>query len=223
MRTPSVLLLAGALLGLAPLAAQGRLSKQDAERFQSKLTQIVEFGNAAPRAAAAKPRAIPVTDAEVNSYLRYMAADQIPAGIVEPLLNALGEGRVSGRAVVDLDAVRKQKQRGWLDPVNYLSGRLPVTAAGILITKDGKGQFQLESAEISGRDGPQGGPAGARQLLLAHAREPGRHRHGRAVRIARTHPRDSGRLGLVDDRAIERQRSVLSNRLFDFNLQHQRR
>ena len=51
MRTPSVLLLAGALLGLAPLAAQGRLSKQDAERFQSKLTQIVEFGNTAARPA----------------------------------------------------------------------------------------------------------------------------------------------------------------------------
>lgn len=169
MRTPSVLLLAGALLGLAPLAAQGRLSKQDAERFQSKLTQIVEFGNAAPRAAAAKPRAIPVTDAEVNSYLRYMAADQIPVGIVEPLLNALGEGRVSGRAVVDLDAVRKQKQRGWLDPVNYLSGRLPVTAAGILITKDGKGQFQLESAEISGVTVPK---AVLQELVSYYSRTP---------------------------------------------------
>jgi hypothetical protein len=169
MRTPSVLLLAGALLGLAPLAAQGRLSKQDAERFQSKLTQIVEFGNAAPRAAAAKPRAIPVTDAEVNSYLRFMAADQIPVGIVEPLLNALGEGRVSGRAVVDLDAVRKQKQRGWLDPVNYLSGRLPVTAAGILITKDGKGQFQLESAEISGVTVPK---AVLQELVSYYSRTP---------------------------------------------------
>jgi hypothetical protein len=169
MRTPSVLLLAGALLGLAPLAAQGRLSKQDAERFQSKLTQIVEFGNAAPGAAAAKPRAIPVTDAEVNSYLRYMAADQIPVGLVEPLLNALGEGRVSGRAVVDLDAVRKQKQRGWLDPVGYLSGRLPVTAAGRLITKDGKGQFQLESAEISGVTVPK---AVLQELVSYYSRTP---------------------------------------------------
>jgi hypothetical protein len=51
---------------------------------------------------------------------------------------------------VDLDAVRKQKQRGWLDPMSYLSGRLPVTASGRLSTKDGKGQFQLESADISG-------------------------------------------------------------------------
>ena len=151
MRKRSALLTLGALLALAPLAAQGRLSRQDAERFQSKLTRIVSFGNIAARTGkAVQPQTTPVSDAEVNSYLRYMAADQIPVGIVEPVLNALGEGRVSGRAVVDLDAVRKQKQRGWLDPIGYLSGRLPVTASGRLTTKEGKGQFQLESAEISG-------------------------------------------------------------------------
>jgi hypothetical protein len=151
MRKRSALLLFGALLALAPLAAQGRLSKQDAERFQSKLTRIVSFGNIAARSGkAVQPQTTPVSDAEVNSYLRYRAADQIPVGIVEPVLNALGEGRVSGRAIVDLDAVRKQKQRGWLDPIGYLSGRLPVTASGRLTTREGKGQFQLESAEISG-------------------------------------------------------------------------
>jgi hypothetical protein len=149
MRKRSAILLFSALLGLAPLAAQGRLSKQDADHFQSKLTRIVAFGNA-PLAKSASPIATPVSDAEVNSYLRYLAADQIPVGIVEPVLSALGDGRVSGRAVVDLDAVRKQKQRGWLDPMSYLSGRLPVTASGRLSTKDGKGQFQLESADISG-------------------------------------------------------------------------
>jgi hypothetical protein len=151
MRKRSALLLFGALLALTPLAAQGRLSKQDAERFQSKLTRIVSFGNVAARTGkAVQPQTTPVSDAELNSYLRYRAADQIPVGIVEPVLNALGDGRVSGRAIVDLDAVRKQKQRGWLDPIGYLSGRLPVTASGRLTTREGKGQFQLESAEISG-------------------------------------------------------------------------
>lgn len=145
----SVLWLLGALLAAAPIAAQGRLSKEDADRFQSKLTRIVAFGNA-KSARSAKPQNIPITDNEVNSYLKYLAADQIPTGIVEPTLNALGEGRVAGRAVVDLDAVRTQKKRSWLDPLGYLTGRLPVTASGTLITKDGKGQFQLQSAEISG-------------------------------------------------------------------------
>lgn len=170
MRTRSAVVLFAALAGLAPLAAQGRLSKEDAERFQSKLTRIVAFGNTTARSArAVQPQTIPVTDAEVNSYLRYLAADQIPVGIVEPALNALGEGRVAGRAIVDLDAVRKQKQRGWLDPIGYLTGRLPVTAAGRLITKDGKGQFQLESADISGVTVPK---AVLQELVSYYSRTP---------------------------------------------------
>ncbi len=147
MRTALAVLITAALA--ASPYAQGRLSKQDADRFQTKLAKIVQFGNAAP-VRVSQPRTTPVSDAEVNSYLRYLAKDEIPVGIVDPLLNALGEGRVSGRAVVDLDVVRKQKQRGWLDPLAYLSGRMPVSAHGKLTTREGKGQFLLESAEISG-------------------------------------------------------------------------
>lgn len=149
MSRRSVAWLLGALLVAVPLAGQGRLSKEDADRFQSKLTKIVAYGNA-PTVKAAKAQSTPVTDAEVNSYLKYNAGSQVPTGIVDPVLNALGEGKVSGRAVVDLDAVRTQKKRGWLDPLGYLTGRLPVTASGVLTTKDGQGQFVLQSAEISG-------------------------------------------------------------------------
>jgi hypothetical protein len=149
MLTRPAVLAVLAALAVAPIAGQERLTKQDADRFQTKLGRIVVQGKSAPLKSA-QPRSTPITDAELNSYLRFNAKDQVPVGILEPTLNALGDGRVSGRAVVDLDAVRKQKQRGWLDPVGYLSGRLPVTAAGRLTTKEGKGQFQLESAEISG-------------------------------------------------------------------------
>jgi hypothetical protein len=158
------------LVSVAPLLADAvRVSKQDAERFQAKLTKIVEFANAKPTAKATQPRSTAVTDTEVNSYLRFKAADQIPVGIVEPELNAVGNGRVSGRAIVDLDAVRKQKQRGWLDPLAYLGGRLPVTAAGRLTTKDGKGQFLLESAEIKGVPVPK---AVLQELLTYYSRTP---------------------------------------------------
>jgi hypothetical protein len=158
------------LVSVAPLLADDpRLTKQDADRFQAKLTKIVEFANAKPTAKAPKPQSTSVSDAEVNSYLRFIAAPQIPVGIVEPVLNAMGEGRVSGRAIVDLDAVRKQKQRGWLDPLAYLGGQLPVTAAGRLTTKDGKGQFQLESAEIKGVPIPK---AVLQELLSYYSRTP---------------------------------------------------
>jgi hypothetical protein len=157
-----------AALAVAPIAGQERLTKQDADRFQTKLGRIVVQGKSAPLKSA-QPRSTPITDAELNSYLRFNAKDQVPVGILEPTLNALGDGRVSGRAVVDLDAVRKQKQRGWLDPMGYLTGRLPVTAAGRLTTKDGKGQFELESAEISGVTIPK---AVLQELLSHYSRTP---------------------------------------------------
>ncbi len=40
--------------------------------------------------------------------------------------------------------------RSTTDPLGYLTGRLPVTAAGALTTHAGVGQFTLDSAAISG-------------------------------------------------------------------------
>ena len=44
----------------------------------------------------------------------------------------------------------KKSSGGWLDPTSYITGRLPVTASGILHTQNGKGRFALETAEVSG-------------------------------------------------------------------------
>ena len=165
---PAAAVALAATLAAASLSAQPRLSKQDADRFQSKLVQIVTYGNSAP-ARGARARSTAVTDAEVNSYLRYHARDQIPVGIVDPTLNALGDGLVGGRAMVDLDAVRKQKQRGWLDPLGYLTGRLPVIASGRLHTKDGVGRFELHSAEIGGVTIPK---TMLQELLSFYSRTP---------------------------------------------------
>ena len=140
-----------ALIG-ASATLSARLTKQDADQFSAKLNRIVQGGNARS-VKTAKPlptQTIQISDNELNAYFKFNAKEQIPVGIVDPTINALGDGRVGGRAVVDLDAVRKQKQRGWLDPLGYMSGRLPITATGTLSTKEGVGKFNLESAEISG-------------------------------------------------------------------------
>jgi hypothetical protein len=165
-RRPVLAVVVLALTAASPFAEQ-KFSKLEADRFQSKLTKIVQYGQTPPRRAAAQ--STQVTDAEVNAYLRHHAQADIPVGIVEPVLTALGDGRVGGRAVVDLDAVRKQKQRGWLDPMGYLSGRLPVTATGRLTTKDGVGRFQLESAEVSGVTVPK---VFIQELLSYYSRTP---------------------------------------------------
>lgn len=161
-------LLVGTLLLAAQPQVQPRLTKADGERFQTKLTRIVTIGNT-PRSAKRAAESTTVSDVEVNSYLRYHAQEQIPVGIVEPILNAHGDGIVSGRAIVDLDAVRKQRQRGWLDPMGYLTGRLPLTARGRLTTQNGVGRFELESAEISGVTVPK---TMVQELLSYYSRTP---------------------------------------------------
>ena len=130
--------------GFAVLGAGAGPSRADAESLKRKVTSITEF-SARP---TKQPRRTTVTENEVNAYLTYDALDQLPTGVVEPAITIVGPGRVEGRAVVDLDAVRKQKSRTVLDPMNLATGRLPVTATGILTTSNGVGRFQLESASL---------------------------------------------------------------------------
>jgi hypothetical protein len=102
----------------------------------------------APRGAAQKTTI--VTEREVNSYLAFDAGSQIPVGITGPRITILDDRRLAATALVDLDAVRaRHKSTGWFDPMNYLSGQLPVSLSGRLQTADGVAHFSLESATVS--------------------------------------------------------------------------
>lgn len=148
LRSASVLCTLAFAASVAQIYGQANLTRQDATRFATKLAQI-EKQATTPRKAGALV-STQVSDGEVNAYLKFLAGSQVPVGIVEPALHGAGNGRITGRAIVDLDAVRTQQKRAWTDPLGYLMGRLPVTAAGTLTTANGVGRFQLESAEISG-------------------------------------------------------------------------
>ena len=122
-------------------------SKRDAELLKQKVATISAHGERPTK----QGRRTTVTESEVNSYLAYDAKPQLPAGVVEPAVSILGTGRLSGRAVVDLDAVRHARaSQSWFDPTNYLTGRLPVSATGRLKTSNGVGHFELESASVGG-------------------------------------------------------------------------
>jgi len=132
---------------VATAGADVRVSKRDAEVLKQKVATI----SAHAERPANQALRTTVTENEVNAYLTYDGREQLPAGVVEPVITIVGTGRLAGRAVVDLDAVRRQKNpTSLLDPMNYLSGRLPVAATGVLTTKEGVGRFQLESASVSG-------------------------------------------------------------------------
>ena len=127
--------------------ADGTGSKRDAALLKEKVATINAFG-VRPRP---KARRTVVSEKEVNAYLNFEAGPQLPVGVVDPSIAILGAGRLSGRAVVDLDAVRASKNpTSLLDPMFYLTGRLPVTATGVLRAAEGTGQFELQSATVGG-------------------------------------------------------------------------
>jgi hypothetical protein len=137
------------LVAVSLSAASGdvRQARRDAEAMKQKVAAISQFAERPGK----QPRRTMITESEVNAYLAYEARQQLPVGVVDPSVTILGTGRLSGRATVDLDAVRTQrKATGLLDPMTYLTGRLPITASGVLTTRDGVGRFELESAELSG-------------------------------------------------------------------------
>jgi hypothetical protein len=143
------LALVGALACVAVAVPRGdtKLTRGDADSLVRKLVQITE-NSGVPRAKSELSTTI--TEPEVNSYLRYHAASEIPAGVTDPYVTIVGEGKLEGRATVDLDAVRQQKKRGWSDPLGYVSGKLPIQATGRLQTQDGVGRFTLDTATIGG-------------------------------------------------------------------------
>jgi len=143
---PAAFALIAALAG--PAAIQADLSRRDAESMARKLTTIAQGALAGSRKTSAVR--ISFTEGEVNSYLKFNAAETLPKGVVNPQLNLVGERRVVGTAIVDLDAVRTSKERGWLDPAAYFMGSVPVRAEGILHTSNGKGTLQVESATVGG-------------------------------------------------------------------------
>ncbi len=132
-------------LALASQAAGPKVSKQQGDTFMRKVAVI-----AAHDGKHKAQTRTPVNEAEVNSWFAYQAQPLLPKGVADPAVSILGQGRVSGRAVVDLDAVAKKKSTGaTLDPWSYIGGRVPVTVTGVLHTKDGKGRFELQSAQVS--------------------------------------------------------------------------
>ncbi len=101
----------------------------------------------------------------------------------------IGQGKVSGKAIVDLDVVRqKQSSGGWFDPTSYLTGKLPVTASGRIVTWDGKGKFELETRRSERRADSEIVPRADGEFLHAHRRQSERLVDRRHLRAARQHP-----------------------------------
>ena len=146
MRSPILVGAALALMTVAVAWAADVGTREDANALEQKLVQIATNG------LAAKPisRSTPVTEREINAYLQAHGRESLPQGVLDPSVSILPDGRLSGRATVDLDAVRTSKERGMMSPWTLLRGTVPVEAAGTLRTQNGVAAFTLDSAAVGG-------------------------------------------------------------------------
>lgn len=138
------------LAACAALAAQGGSAHADARSLQQKLIAIVTRGDL-PAAASPLPiQRTTLTEREVNAYFQVYGPEFLPEGVREPRISIGQGGRVTTRAVVDLDAAFKPTERSWLDPLAWVSGRVELSSTGILRTANGKGVLTIESATLNG-------------------------------------------------------------------------
>lgn len=145
--TARIVAIIAVLVAVASVDAAS-ISKQQADLFSRKVAQIVVQGDTVEKPGLKRT---PVSETEVNSWFAYSAKPLLPQGVTDPRITMIGNGKVAGQAVVDLDAIAKKKQSGGtFDIWNLVGGKVPVNVAGTLTTKDGVGSFQLESADISG-------------------------------------------------------------------------
>src|SRR6476620_7650843 len=142
-----MLLLISALAITVSTTAAPQISREQGDTFARKVDEI----NQNASAKLVTPKRTPITEPEVNSYLAFNIKDKIPRGLAEPHIRLVGNGQLAGRVLVDMDDFKRGRSSGgMLDPLSYISGQVPVTARGVLSTRDGKGKFQLIAAEMNG-------------------------------------------------------------------------
>ena len=132
-----------ALLALLVPAEAANTSRAQADSFAKKIAIINQHAEQSGKSS----RRTTLTEAELNSWFMYRAQPLLPEGVKDPKVVAVGNGRLMGTVIVDLEDVGKSRSS---EVLKYVGGRVPITLNGILRTKDGRGQFDLQSAQISG-------------------------------------------------------------------------
>ena len=150
IRTAAVVVFALGVMAAAAatLHAAATASRQQADSLARKITQITQRGTQGPAAAA---RRTEVSEDEVNSWFVFRGRPYLPEGVTNPNLTMLGAGAMRGAVTVDLEALGKQRSKGGaLDLWSYLGGKVPVAVTGRLRANNGRGQFEMTSAEMAG-------------------------------------------------------------------------
>jgi len=153
--------------------AQPVPTRAEADAMQTKIDRVAAAADAAPRAASAAPLRTTFTEREINSYLALDGPDFLPPGIAMPRVRLRDDNRVEARATVDLDGVRRSRERSVFDPLAYVTGAVEVIAIGTVEGSGAEGLIRYESATVGGVSVPK---TVAQELLRFYTTTPERPR-----------------------------------------------
>ena len=146
-RTVAASALVGVGLATSPATIQpDTLSPEAGARVEQQFISILDNANT----ESSDVRLTVLLEPDIAAFLRFQGASQLPTGITEPTIEIGEGGTVSVEAIVDLDAIRRQRARSWLDPLQYLVGRLPVTATGRIRSGEGAALVDVQSVSVAG-------------------------------------------------------------------------
>jgi len=166
-RTPVVLVLSLVVTAAVATLHGAAATRQQADSLAKKITMITQRGSQAPTSAV---RRTEVSEDEVNSWFAFRGRPFLPEGVTNPAVTMIGDGTMRGVVTVDLEALGKRRGSGGaLDIWSYLGGKVPVEVVGTLRAHDGRGQFDLKSAEVAGVPVPK---ALVQELVSVYASSP---------------------------------------------------
>jgi hypothetical protein len=196
MSTLAVLL--ALLLQAAPvqqLPTLDAVTRSQADGFDRKLEQVRQ--RAVSRAPRKAPATVQVSDAEVNAWLRSDPANR-PNGVSEMTVRFEAQ-RIVARGLVDIDLLKpKMKLSPW-NPLSWISGIVPVEAAGAVASGDGKVRVEWEQVTVSSI------PISVsmlRELVLSSTRSSKRYPGGLDITAPYPLPYEVKRIRLESARAI---------------------
>src|SRR5690606_3649364 len=119
-----------------------------AERALEKIDSII--ANAENPQERRTPARTLLSEGESNAYLLVHDSGSLPNAIPRPEIRFADDNRWRASAIVDLDEVRKSRQRSWSDPLAYVVGSVEVVVLGRIAAQDGVGRAQIDSATVAG-------------------------------------------------------------------------
>jgi hypothetical protein len=184
---------ASSAAGEAAVDPRRMVSQAMADSLVRKLDSIEKRQQARSR----RPETVLVTEGELNSYLAYTLASEMPPGVTNVNVRFEREA-IETTGTVDLDRVGRIKSESAFSPLSLLTGPVSVEIRGRLQNQEGFGTIAWEHVRVASIPVP----VSVLARLVSSSTRSSRHPQGFDIHAPFRLPYDARRVKLQPGRAI---------------------